>query len=359
MTSHVPPGWGDWHGAGYGYWEFNYELNEDGVIDRFGGPPPPASNAANYLTDVLNARAREFVALAASVHRPFVIEVATFAPHKPSIPAPRNANDFPGLSAPRGPSFDTNNTDPPAWLGHRAPLTRQHLELIDKGFRMRAQSVEAVDKLIADLEATLRAHGLAKDTYIVFSSDNGYHMGEHRLLSGKQTAFDSDIRVPLIVVGPGVARGRRVGALVQNIDLYPTFTELAGARPTGPVDGRSLVPLLNARRGERLWWRSLALIEHRGGTRPPDPDFEYGTLGGNPTSYEAIRLARAVYVEYVDGEREYYEIGADPFERHNVYARLPAAAKAHLHALVGQLSTCRGAGATSCWNAAQPRLVSP
>ena len=93
---------------------------------------------------------------------------------------------------------------------------------------MRAQAVEAVDQLLAKVEAELAARGLARNTYIVFSSDNGYHMGQHRLLPGKETAFDTDIRVPLIIAGPGVPQGRIVSKVVQNIDLYPTFVQLSG-----------------------------------------------------------------------------------------------------------------------------------
>ena len=110
---------------------------------------------------------------------------------------------------------------------------------------MRAQAVESVDKLIADVEATLSAEHLLKNTYIVFSSDNGYHIGQHRLTRGKQTAFDTDIRVPLIVAGPGVPKGRTVNQVTQNTDLYPTFVQLAGGVPGAQVDGRSLLPLLH------------------------------------------------------------------------------------------------------------------
>src|SRR5206468_9488292 len=120
------------------------------------------------------------------------------------------------------------------------------------------------------------------------SSDNGLHMGEHRLTPGKLTAFDSDIRVPLIVTGPGVPRGRTIGRMAENIDLAPTFAELAGTRMVGPTDGRSLAPLLHGRRVAR--WRRAVLIEHRGPVRGPlDPDLpQVGS--GNPLSYEAIRL---------------------------------------------------------------------
>lgn len=121
MTTHVPPGWADWHVAGNGYDEFNYFLNENHSITRYGPPPPPAGNAANYLTDVLSARAVSFVDRAAAAHRPFAMEVATFAPHFPYTPAPRNANDFPGLRAPRGPSLTPRtSTRRIGWAGASA-----------------------------------------------------------------------------------------------------------------------------------------------------------------------------------------------------------------------------------------------
>src|SRR4029079_8532708 len=159
-----------------------------------------------------------------------------------------------------------------------------------------------------------------KNTYIVFSSDNGYHMGQHRLAPGKMTAFDTDIRVPLIVAGPGVPKGRTVHQIAQNTDLYPTFVQLAGGTPSPAIDGHSLVPLL---RPGRPAWPTLALIEHRRGVRllRRDPDFESGTPSGNPPTYEALRVSarhlahfagpvHAVWVEYHDParEREFYDL---------------------------------------------------
>src|SRR5205807_1558899 len=128
----------------------------------------------------------------------------------------------PGLRAPRPRSFNRANVNPPPWLAGHAPLNAQQIAGIDAAFRKRAQAVQAVDALIGRIEATLRARGLAKNTYIVFSSDNGYHMGEHRLSPGKMTAFDSDVRVPLVVAGPGVPAGRTVSRIAENVDLYPT-----------------------------------------------------------------------------------------------------------------------------------------
>ncbi len=134
------------------------------------------------------------------------------------------------------------------------------MRLIDRDFRERVRAVQSVDRMVASLRATLARAGVAERTAIVFSSDNGLHMGEHGLGPGKQTPFDTDVNVPLIVAGPGIAPGTTVTLPAENIDLRPTFAEWAGLRPPPGVDGSSLVPLL---RGERpVGWREVALIEH-------------------------------------------------------------------------------------------------
>jgi arylsulfatase A-like enzyme len=210
--------------------------------------------------------------------------------------------------------------------------------------------------MIGELQRTVAAIGAADNTYFVFSSDNGYHMGEHRLMPGKMTAFDTDIHVPLIITGPGVPAGRTVDEIVQNIDLCPTFTDLGFALTPANVDGRSLAPLM---RGEKVdGWRTVALVEHRGPiTNLADPDLpdlrdapwikEAVQRAGNPTTYEAIRSATALYVEYADGEKEYHDLVADPDEARNIYASLPDDRKAALHATLDAVQTCRGAAC--CW----------
>jgi N-acetylglucosamine-6-sulfatase len=309
--------------AGAGYPEFNYDLNENGKLVHYAAQPQ------DYLTDVISGKAVNFINAAAADKKPFAIELATFAPHAPFTPAPRDANDFPGLKAPRDPSFNKPNTNAPRWLAARRPLGPKQLANTDANYRKRAQAVQAVDDMIARIEDTLRARGIAGNTYIVFSSDNGFHMGQHELVQGKMTAFEHDIRVPLIVAGPGVPSNKTIGAIAENIDMRPTFSQLAGARVPANVDGRSLVPLL--RGGSAKGWRNSALVEHHGPDRAKnDPDMP-APGSGNPTSYEALRSGDFVYVEYSDGEREYYNLARDPYERHNTYNRLDAKKRSRLH----------------------------
>jgi arylsulfatase A-like enzyme len=340
------PGWSEWDVAGNGYRGFGYDLNQNGKIAHYANRPD------DYMTDVLSAAAVNFIKQQ-TPDTPFMIEIATFAPHAPYTPAPRDADAFAGLRAPRTAAFNAAS-DPaaPKWLTGHPPLSEIDGAMIDNDFRKRAQSVQAVDAMIGKLQEAVAAIGAADNTYFVFSSDNGYHMGEHRLMPGKMTAYDSDIHVPLIVTGPGVPAGRTVEEIVQNIDLCPTFTELGFAAAPPSVDGRSLAPLM---RGDKVeGWRSVALVEHRGpihNLADPDlPDLRYAPRiaeavrrGGNPTTYEAIRSATALYVEYADGEKEYHDLVADPDELLNTYASLPDDRKAALHAALDTVQTCRGA----------------
>jgi N-acetylglucosamine-6-sulfatase len=337
-------GWNEWDVAGNGYKEFDYSLNQNGTLAHYGKAPD------NYLTDVISRIAVKFIQRTAGT--PFFVEVATFAPHEPYVPAPRDSKALRGLVAPRSPAFGAApDVNAAPWLLRLPPLSKSDRASIDRHFRSRAQSVLAIDKMIGDLQAAVAAAGQKPNTYFIFSSDNGLHMGEHRMMPGKTTAFDTDIRVPLIVSGPQVAGARILDEVVENIDLCPTFAELAGVHVPTTADGRSLVPLL---RGEEVTgWRTLALIEHHGPLAPAgeeeDPDLP-GVRSGNPPTYAAIRSPWSVYVEYDDGTREYHDHVTDPFELHNTFVSLAPDMKASLHAALVALQACHGT--ESCWQAA-------
>ena len=335
-------GWSEWDVAGQAYKEFDYDLNQNGKVVHYANRP------ADYLTDVVSAQAVNFIKQQTPA-APFMIEVATFAPHSPYTPAPRDANALAGLRAPRSPAFNAApDANTPKWLNRLQPLSTADIASIDADYRKRAQSVLAIDAMIGELQTAVASIGATDNTYFVFSSDNGYHMGEHRMMHGKMTAYDTDIHVPLIVTGPGVRAGVTIGEIVQNIDLSPTFIDLGFAATLPEVDGRSIVPLL---RGEKIGdWRSLALVEHRGPLRNiADPDMP-GLRGGNPTTYEAIRTLTSLYVEYADGEKEYHDLTTDPHELRNSFSSLSNEDKAALHAALGAVQNCRGA---STCNAAE------
>ncbi len=334
-TSEAPaPGWDEWDVADWGYPEFNYDLNEDGRLVHYGGPN--VSGTDNNLTDVISRLGDAFVtsSVRSDPAQPFFLELASFAPHEPYTPAPAYAHLYPDLTYPETPAFDAPNVNPPRWLGQRAPLTAAQRATIDTDFRKRAEDVKSVDDMIGSLVDTLRSEGVLSNTYFVFSSDNGLHMGEHRLAPGKLTAFDTDIHVPLIVVGPGVPPGTTSAAFTENVDLRSTFDALAGTKPSEGVDGRDLAPVLFGSGAPPAGWPEGVVIEHHGPKFTPDDPDKPPPYSGNPPTYAALRLPHALYVEYLDGEREYYNLSADPFELDNIVSSL---APAHLNALHEEL----------------------
>ncbi len=337
--SEIPPGWNRWDVAGWGYNEFDYPMDENGTVHYYGHRPE------DYLTGVLARKGERFIDSSVASDKPFFLELATFAPHTPYVPAPRDAHDFPGLTAPEPPSFDQMPTDAPDWLADHPPLRQRQIDRINHVFRRRAQDVQSVDRMIAGIEATLSADHQLNNTYIVFSSDNGLHTGEYRLMPGKLTAFDTDIHVPLVVAGPGVPAGQTTDAMAENIDLAKTFAAMGGTR--FDCDGHSLMPLLDG--AIPADWRNAILVEHHGpATDRNDPDAQ-DHASGNPPSYEAIRGKQFLYVEYNDGAREYYDLRADPYELHNLAARLAPAQLSVLHRELLALENCHSGA--SCWAA--------
>ena len=341
---YVPPGWSAWDVANqYGYEEYGYTLAMGHRLALYGSQP------RDYLTSVMSNKASQFIAASAKAHLPFLAEISTFAPHEPFVPAPADVGTFPHLLAPHSPAFGhAAITNPPEWLKRIPPLTATDRASINQAFlASRVEDVQSVDRMIGHLEDEVRRLGLSGNTYFVFSSDNGLHLGEHNLRQGKETAFDTDIRVPLIVTGPGVPGDRSIQQLTENIDLAPTFESLAGATPPATVDGHSLLAQLHG--NQPAGWRSAVLVEHHGpDVSPSDPDFPAHN-SGNPPSYEAIRTAGYLYVEYKDGQREFYNLAADPYELDNRYDVMPPAVKRQLHDTLLRMERCHGA--TQCWAA--------
>jgi N-acetylglucosamine-6-sulfatase len=186
----------------------------------------------------------------------------------------------------------------------------------------------------------LRDTGELSNTYIVFTSDNGIYLGEHRL-EHKAAAYNAGPRIPLVIRGPGIPAGVSRSQMALNNDFAPTFAALAGVTPPAFVDGRSLRPLLTT--SPPATWRSAFLVEHR---KAPE---EYAYVKAIP-NYDAIRTSQYNYVEYATGERELYDLNTDPTELTNIYNSASPTLISDLHARLDALKRCAGSGqtATSC-----------
>jgi N-acetylglucosamine-6-sulfatase len=341
QTMPPEPGWDEWDvgGAG-GYREFGYTLNENGRPVHYGRAPK------DYMVDVLARKADRFIRTSASADKPFMLEVATYAPHDPFVPPPRYVGTMKDVPYPRTPAYDATVQNAPTWLKGHAPLRPDEQALIAKDWERRLEADRAVDDLLTTVRSAVAKAGVAKDTYIVFSSDNGLHMGEYRLTPGKETAFDTDVQVPLVVTGPGVPAGATSAALASSIDIAPTFLTLTGVGADPGADGTSLAAVWHGR--DPTDWQQGVLIEHhhRQGV-PSDPDLQ-NARSADPPGYAAVRTTHALYVRYADGEQEYYDTDADPYELVN---RARSGVPPRLQRMLSALERCHGAA--SCQSASR------
>ncbi len=334
----VPPGWSEWYGSvdPSTYRFYGYTLNENGALRTYG----VGRNPAFYQTDFYARRAVSLISRLAPAKQPFFLSVAFLAPHAGGpqesddpqlgtpVPAPRHRNRFAAEPLPQPPSFnEADISDKPTNIRRRRRIGPVMRAAIRENYQQRLESLLAVDDAVAAIVQELRRTGELDDTLIMFTSDNGFFHGEHRVRDGKVLVYEPSIRVPLVLRGPGVRRGAHRRQLVTNADLAPTILDAANARPGRVEDGRSLFPLL--RDSGREWGRDL-LIEGNAGVN-----------GG----FTALRTYRYIYVEYSNGERELYDLRSDPFQLQSRHAD-PAYAsiRAALAGRLAALKACRGRG---------------
>jgi N-acetylglucosamine-6-sulfatase len=328
----VPPGFSDWHGMvdPSTYLFYGFTVFENGV---------PRSYPGVYSTDFVTTRANELIGAAAPSKQPFFMSVAFLAPHtggprEPGDPtgfatpvvAPQYKDALASVALPTPPSFnEPDMSDKPLALQARPPIGAVRAAKIQESYQQRLESLLSVDDGVASILKTLRDTGELDDTLILFTSDNGFFHGEHRVPNGKVLVYEPSIHLPLLMRGPGVPRKATAKQLVTNADLAPTILDAAGATPGRVQDGRSLLDLL-ANPGIE-WGRELLI--------------EGGTAQG--LTFTALRNYRWKYVEHLNGERELYDLADDPYELQSLHARprygeLLGRLAARLHVL----QTCAG-----------------
>ncbi len=307
---YIPPGWDEWASFTRSANYYNYSLAVNGTTEAYG------TRASDYSTDVLAAKADAFVR-STRPDTPLFLVLSPFAPHGrlgdrlEATPAPRHVDRFgPPLLDPWRPlSYNEEDvSDKPDWIQRLDPLTPDRGTKIDRFRQTQLEALQAVDEAVGTIVAALEDTGRLANTMIVFTSDNGHAWGEHRW-HRKAAPYEESIRVPLVVRYDPLTNRRRVdGHLAANIDLAPTFADVAGVQAPD-AQGRSLVPLLKRRRP--AWGRHI-LLEH---VSPPIPTFC------------GIRTNRHTYVQYVGGQEELYDLALDPYQLESL-EREPSARRA-------------------------------
>jgi N-acetylglucosamine-6-sulfatase len=331
MDPIVPPGWSEWD-AGIGAKIYDYDMNENGDVVHYG------TAASDYKQTVFTQKALDFINQSAESTRPFFLWLTYSSPHTngpdpspqpPSDcdgaakPAPRDADAFASEPLPMPPNFnEADVSDKPEDIRGLPLLTGPDINDMARKYRCALESLLSVDRGVGRVLDELKARGELRNTYVVYTSDNGFFNGAHRIRYGKIKPYEESIRVPLVIRGPGLPRGRSARDLAINADLAPTITQLTGARPRLRMDGRSLLPAAR------------------------QPNLERGReLSVESTSFHAIRTARYIYVRNRTGEKELYDLARDPYELQNA-AHDPGyrAVRSKLSHDLGKLRDCRGSG---------------
>ncbi|MFQ5940571.1 MAG: sulfatase [Nitrososphaerales archaeon] len=297
ILPYVAPGWDEWQVID-GMHFYAYNMSENGIIRTFG------DSESDYSTDILTDKALHFIQ---NAEQPFFLLFTPIAPHVDAhtpfpIPAQRHVGTCDDIKRTKPPNFNEWDVDDkPKWVKNRPILGRSDRNYLDTLWREQICSLKAVDEAVAKILNALRAE--SENTVIIYTSDNGYALGEHRLRGKKNCIYEECNRVPLIISYSKLTkRGIQLDELVQNIDLAPTIAELAHTSPAIMINGKSLLTLIN---NPEAKWSDSILIEYF---------FRGGTKQHNAT---AVRDMQFKYVELSTGERELYDMLNDPYELKN------------------------------------------
>ena len=295
MTRFIPPGWSDWHAvATLGTLDFNYSLYENGVMVPYGSQPQ------DYGTDVIAARTVTFIEQTPAGQPLF----AYFSPSN-YIAAPRDVGSFANLPPQRPLSYnEADVSDKPLWVRKLPVMTQADHDNVDSFTKIQMEALQSTDRAVAAIVDALKRAGRWERSVIVVTSDNGMSWGEHRIVNKKWSPFEECMRMPLWMRVPGIP-GRTEEAITVNVDFAPTFAEWAGVAPSTRVNGYSLV---NRLQNPNSPWPEERLYEYIAISGPwPIPE----------RRFHALRYSRYVYVEYENGDREFYDLVADPFQMEN------------------------------------------
>lgn len=316
----VPPGWDDWHVFFGGSEYFEYKLNDNARVHRRGNTP------ADYSTDVITRKAMQFLSSTPRT-QPFFLEIAFFAPHRtgagPPTPAPRDEGICGSMQVDHRDNYNERDTAGRVpWMSETKPVAEA---VIERETKATCEALRAVDENIESLFRNLEKTGRLDDTYVIFTSDNGYSLGEHQLL-GKGHLYDEAIRVPLLVRGPDVVP-HATEVLTSNTDFAPTIADWAGIEVPGTTfDGRSFAPEASGKEGgghEEILLRGCRTERRR---NSPEPGAEESGRGGGPCGGYlegmglnwGLRTDRYKLVENSDGSVQLFDLENDPYELHNM-----------------------------------------
>ncbi|XP_068609013.1 LOW QUALITY PROTEIN: glucosamine (N-acetyl)-6-sulfatase (Sanfilippo disease IIID), b [Brachionichthys hirsutus] len=355
-VGHVPPGWDQWHALVGNSQYYNYTLSVNGKEEKHG-----ERYEDDYLTDLMTNRSLNFLDNRSPQH-PFFLMLCPPAPHAPWTAAPQYQKEFLDVKAPRDGSFDKPGKDK-HWLLRQppSPMSNGSVDFLDDVFRKRWQTLLSVDDMVEMLVKKLDSLKELDETYVFYTSDNGYHTGQFSLPIDKRQLYEFDIRIPLLVRGPGIKPGQTLPAPVLNIDLAPTLLDISGFNLSSlNVDGQSFLSQMapSLRNGTA---RPFFLIEYTGEGSPTSdptcPKLGPGVSHCFPdcvcedsynNTYACVRTVdggqNLQYCEFADSESfvELYNMTADPHQLENIVKKVDPSVLQAMNQRLIKLQSCEG-----------------
>ncbi|KAM0227199.1 hypothetical protein ACHAPO_011736 [Fusarium lateritium] len=317
----------------YSYWNATWQKDLE----------EPVSREGYYNTDDLADKTINYIREAHAAGKPFFLGSAPIAPHDearinpealkgtfspdspearpqilPPFPALRHENMFAGLKVPRTPNFNPDKPSGVNWVARLPKLNQTSIDYNDNYFRLRLQALQAVDEMVERIAQELEKLNIVDNTYIIYTTDNGYHLSQHRLQPGKTCGFETDIHIPLLIRGPGIPKGAIADVVTSHTDLVPTIFRMAGITAKPEFDGVA-VPLTNKEILKGLSARAEHLaVEYWG--LSIDESWNSSISLGN--TYKGIRVQSKDYSFYYavhcTNEHELYDMSADPYQINNL-----------------------------------------
>eukprot|EP00586_Coscinodiscus_wailesii_P007437 CAMPEP_0172491690 /NCGR_PEP_ID=MMETSP1066-20121228/22553_1 /TAXON_ID=671091 /ORGANISM="Coscinodiscus wailesii, Strain CCMP2513" /LENGTH=485 /DNA_ID=CAMNT_0013260855 /DNA_START=55 /DNA_END=1509 /DNA_ORIENTATION=- len=323
----VPPGWDRWTGLVGNSKYYNYSL----ISSDDGGATSERKKHGNdyaddYLPDIVANRTLEYLKdfVTSADQKPFLVTASWPSAHMPFTEAPQFECEFPDANVTRTPNWNASHALnlEKHWIMRRlAPIDSKTLEWIEHTYRKRLRTLLSVDQHISQFVDFLEDNGVLDNTYIIYTSDNGWQYGQHRISFDKRQLYEHDIRVPFYMRGPGVKKEYAIEEAVLNIDIAPTIQDIVTSWQEqtflDDMDGQSFLPLVvdkssHSPNDDGSHWRNDFLITYHGEGNPkcgmskcPPPlpkDYHQGDAYNN--TYNCLRSMdpNFIYCEFQDDE---------------------------------------------------------